>query len=402
MSHTLAATSLNRSSTEVFPSSESVSPDPDPLRLPLLMPHDRIARRPLGVWADDLRDQLRRIQEGDLTPYQHLHALAPCANNVSLMDVYRGDIRAAEEMCRAQYRSAADAAAGDETLSAFCVQPWINLGRLYGRTGEPERALKMFQQLWNAARGEGTADDVPDWVVTGLEYLESGQDGGLRFCRSMYVLDSMQVMTFARLYDQLESFANKAPLEGWTRWHVAEGDLIAKAALDKLEQAAQNALSVRKRLRTWKKMSVLLHLSRILKRMGQTGTTHKILQQLMALCDQLPVRQESNVSHLFVIAEISEVALAAGHRYEIPDIAAAGLHAAQAIEDVPLQDRFHTMLLEVGESPSTHQAERDAMRLGSGYRRYGGADDERSTASMDALHEELLSHLQNTQWSANL
>lgn len=373
--------------------SEDEGPRLEPLRLPLLMPHDRIARRPLGKWADDLRAQLQNIRNQNRDAFSHLQALAPCANNASLMEVYRGDISAAEEMCHAQYDFAAEAASRDESLAAFCVQPWINLGRLYGRTGHPDRALRMFEQLWNVVRGEGETGDVPECVVTGIGYVGAEHDGGRRFCRSMYVLDSMQVLTFTGRYAELGTFSREAPLTGWTRWHVAEADVIAKAGVDKNQQAAKNAMSLRQEVRTWKKMSVLLHLARILKRLGQRRTMHKILQQLMVLCDQLPIRHESNVSHLLVVAEIGEVALTQGDCYELPEVAAAGLHAAKELEDVPLQDRFLSMLISVGESPHEHRVERDAVRSTSGYRRYNAEDHEGATVAMDALRGALLTHM---------
>jgi hypothetical protein len=111
----------------------------------------RVPRAPLRDWAAKLLTQLAALgSEPVAWPY-----FAGGVNNAALIEVFRGDLQNAQEMCEIQLRWISRLLHAHGVLAAgnLAVQPWVNLGRLCRIRGDDEGALQRFALLVDTLAG---------------------------------------------------------------------------------------------------------------------------------------------------------------------------------------------------------------------------------------------------------
>lgn len=119
--------------------------------LPLINPADRIVRKPLQAWRAELVQTLREaIRTSNVNPEN----LAPCFNQLALLEAFQGNTAGALLACQAQIRFLQRIAQqpGNEHYLYLVVQPWINVLRLERWSNKLDSSLALYSELGPARR----------------------------------------------------------------------------------------------------------------------------------------------------------------------------------------------------------------------------------------------------------
>lgn len=179
----------------------------------LLIPTDtlgeggRVNRPPLRNWAAMLLERLVPPGPG-LVDWQQIEG---CMNNAGLIEVYRGDFRSAEEVCKLQLRWAGRLAEkhGVAQVGEFALQPWINLGRLRRMEGDHEAALSHFALAVDVLAGKpiylGT-------LTVDAEAWQANEHSGtwIDVLKNVYIVDSVKTYLGAKNLSGAEAFLRRA------------------------------------------------------------------------------------------------------------------------------------------------------------------------------------------------
>jgi len=125
----------------------------------------RVLRRPLEDWSHQLLAVIRSCSR-KRPEIETIVRGCTALNNAALLFAHAGRPEVAEGICQSQldWLGRLRGTLSEPDLSVMAIQPWVNLGRLYRRSRDYDRALPYFQTL-DTTRFEATVRfgvwDVP-------------------------------------------------------------------------------------------------------------------------------------------------------------------------------------------------------------------------------------------------
>ncbi|MFL6449585.1 MAG: tetratricopeptide repeat protein [Bryobacteraceae bacterium] len=149
----------------------------------------RVIRRPIEEWSRDLEGRISQLV-GQEPKLDAVDRGCSALNNAALVFVHAGLPAAAEDICQSQLawinRHSGTLAPGQ--LKVLAIQPWINLGRLYRRSRDYNRAREYFRAIGSEEQTDDfRAGAEPAYVYESLRtYLQSGDlDEAIRFAEEL-------------------------------------------------------------------------------------------------------------------------------------------------------------------------------------------------------------------------
>ncbi|MFJ8583479.1 hypothetical protein ACIRD2_02300 [Streptomyces sp. NPDC093595] len=206
---------------------------------------DRQPRRPLDVWAADIRRGLQSLRGDQDWNHARVTSASAFMNLAALVVASSGDLPAAERLCRTQLTWLAQLASrsGEVSVLANALQPWINLGRLRVLAGDAEEALPYFRLA------ECLRDQEP--VMLGPCHIEAGMWPVLVAAEpdlpdvlwNVFALDRLKAHLrsgdLARTLSVAAALRNVAPSAAHR--YIAEAEIIALIRSGRAEDALQKA-----------------------------------------------------------------------------------------------------------------------------------------------------------------
>jgi hypothetical protein len=360
----------------------------------ILMPQDRIARRPLVPWAESLVGRLVEARRGIRRTQEYAGELSAVGNNAGLIAASRGDMAEARRLTERQlwWHGRQARRSGDSSLAAHGVQPWVNLGRLESLTGRLPDALARFSGLQNFAladrlelgcvRVEGRA-----WTA-----LVRSREQFLRFLEVVYVSDSLRAMLLNRRLELVLPFvARCGEMEGTTRWVGEEARVVAECGLGDPAGAAARARDAGRETRGWFRAVFHLRRAEALACAGEAEEAAGILGKLAALVEGLSDALMADPQLMAVTARLAGACREAGPPGTGYAVARRVLQGARAAGDELVEIEMLQLLAATApgeEAEGWAQAARAAMEA-TDYARY-----RRGTPSRHPVIAELYGRLE--------
>src|SRR5687768_4628340 len=128
-----------------MPAPASSSPSPS-IAAAILVPQDRIPRRPLEPWGAELARRLDGVRRTARRTHALASELAGIGNQAALIAASRADIDLAWRLTARQlwWHGRQARRSRNPSVTAWALQPWVNLGRLESLTGRWREALARF------------------------------------------------------------------------------------------------------------------------------------------------------------------------------------------------------------------------------------------------------------------
>jgi hypothetical protein len=322
----------------------------------ILMPQDRIARRPLVPWAAGLVGRLAAARRDIRRTHELAGELSAIGNNAGLIAASRGDMAQAGRLTERQlwWHGRQARRSGDSSLAAHGVQPWVNLGRLESLTGRLPDALARFSGLQSFAVADRlelgcVRVDGAAWTA-----LVRSREQFLNFLEVVYVSDSLRAMLLNRRLDLVHPFvARCGRTEGVTHWIGEEAWVVAECGLGDPAAAAARARTAARETYGWTRAVFHLRRAEALARAGQGGEAATILHQLAALLEQLSDERLADPRLMAVTARVAGACREAG----LPEAACAAarrvLRGARAAGDELIEIEMLQVLAATAPGPES-------------------------------------------------
>lgn len=110
----------------------------------LLQPEDRIPRKNILLWVDELSNNLNQQIYSSKQINENISTIF---NQTALVFCLVGNIKMAIEICKKQIKLAIASSLKNPNSIRFVIQPLINLGRVYRIQGLYKKALSIFNKL---------------------------------------------------------------------------------------------------------------------------------------------------------------------------------------------------------------------------------------------------------------
>jgi hypothetical protein len=120
---------------------------------PLISANDRIVKMPIAGWGKALRHSLKNaILERDTM----IGEVAPCLNQLALLEAYQSNNANALALCNAQINFWRNlfVKSGDRFYLSSAIQPWINIARLNRWQNKIDNSASIYQELSLENRSE--------------------------------------------------------------------------------------------------------------------------------------------------------------------------------------------------------------------------------------------------------
>jgi hypothetical protein len=156
-------------------------------------PQVRVVRRPLLAWSTTLEEQLKGEFDHDGVSCRG-SSVAFCFNQAALVELFRGRMDDAAELCKAQLQwQLSPTRLAEHALPHFsALQPFINLIRLDARRGDAELALGKFHTLEKIRVGIDSEGQfrVPELLTE----LIRKERTAARLAETAFVIDSLKLL----------------------------------------------------------------------------------------------------------------------------------------------------------------------------------------------------------------
>ncbi|MFT3772463.1 MAG: hypothetical protein QM820_44280 [Minicystis sp.] len=162
-------------------------------------------------------------------------------NNTGLIEVYRGDLRAAEQVCQLHLRWVARLAGahGVARCGGLALQAWINLGRLRRMAGDLEGALRHYALAVDALAERRAVlgpltMEAADWGTF------ADRSSWLGILKSIYIGDSVKAYISARDLRGADDFLRRARalLGDEQNILIDEAEVFVQAGLGRFHEAS--------------------------------------------------------------------------------------------------------------------------------------------------------------------
>ena len=376
----------------------------------LVMMHERVVRRPLGFWAEELRAELEAWSRQDPSTLGTRTALMRIANATALIEAHEGQNKGARKTCWATLHwlgsHAAAEAQNDSDASSLALQPWVNLGRLHSLEGRLEAALTHFGRLLPYLRdemvrlgpvgiggGHFRADTATCRRVTGI-------------VRASYVLDSLKALLRAREYGRLLTFGKEVEAYRWSTVEVflREAQLVAMARLGD-ETVLALASEYERESSSWERLVYRLRRAQALAAFGHVDRAADVAMSLAPVAIALCESARLNLTALLLAQQAAHLLEDIGHSEQASGISIAALSAARRLHDEPSEIellRFLNASAPDSRASSLRSTQLAEITSRTGYVQFRAGSAVNSDASVETLVSLLHDTLSMKPSMANL
>lgn len=332
----------------------------------LLVPLDRVPRRPVDAWTRDLHARLLRVRSGERRLLHYAETLAGIGNNAGLIAAFQGERGRARLLCERQmawqHRMGRRARAPE--VERHAVQPWINLGRLDALDGDWEGALARFGKL--VARSGDVRLCLGQMQISRRGEAASGFGTLLYY---VYVVDSLKALLLNRRWAEVLEFARRCERRDETAAAALdEAQVVAWCRLGELGRAAGVAGRALALQRAWGKVLFRLRSAEAAACAGQLDAAGAELESLAALLQGLGPRAMAHPDTMPLVLRVAQacaVADRAGPAAALGRRVAAG---AEAAEDETI--RIEALRVVAGGTGHPDAIALDQLERDTGYARY--------------------------------
>jgi hypothetical protein len=374
------------------PPAGAAAPPAPTIAATLLTPQNRIAREPLTPWAERLAGDLAEARATVRTTRQLAGRLGFIGNNAGLVAAHRGDMDAAWRITERHlvWHGRQARRSGDAGLTAFGVQPWINLGRLETLTGRWREALSRFAGL--------AAYDVADRLemgcvrLTGSAWssLMASREQFLDYLHTVYVSDSLRAMLMNRRWELVAPFAARFE-DGPLRWICEEARVVAACGLGDFAAAAARARAAAREAGGWNRAVLRLRLAETHACAGQADRAAEVLAQIAGVVRQLAPEHRADPRLTPVTARLAAACREAGLDEDACAVARDVLEDARAQRDELIQIETLRLLAAAAPAPEREEWRRAAARAEeeTEYARYRRGRAPPPSPAVERLYERL-------------
>ena len=302
----------------------------------LLLPQDRIPRGPLTTWAERLASDLVHYRRSFRKVRDLCAAVARNANNTALVASMQGAASVARLLCQQQisWHYRLSKRSRDPAIAAHAVQPWVNLARLDGMSGDWRAALARLARLQDyRARGRTYLGfvQVPE---SGWQVAASTRPSFEATLDAMYVIDSLKVLLLNREFTEVLAFASHLPPDcpdGLKRF-VSEASAVAAARLGDAEGARRIALTALEIAQGWERVVFKIRIAEI-SGVADTAQARNVAAPVVAVIQEVSPAKKSSLQILYILQRLSTLCREIGMDGEACSVAKDVYDAARAAGD---------------------------------------------------------------------
>lgn len=362
----------------------------------LLLPQDRIPRAPLAAWAErlsrDFEQNLRRLR----TVRDLCGAVTSNANNTALVAAHQGAASVARSLCDLQVRwqHRMSRRSGDTAVAARMLQPWVNLARLDGMSGDWQAALARLAPL-RSYRSTGRLYLGPLHVhACGWQVLTATRPEFEDSLDCMYVVDSLKVLLLNARFAEALAFASRLGAD-FRRGLVefgTEASIVAASRLGDTAEARRIAADAADGARGWERVVFKIRLAEAAACDGDLGHAGDVLAPIVALLDKVAPEKKGELQTLYVLQRLSTLCQEVGLDRQARSVAEDVYRGAKAAGDEVFEIESLRILSATSSGPERRQWEEALSGLEETtlYHRYrrGGREAVRSPL-LDRTYEQL-------------
>lgn len=332
----------------------------------LLVPLDRVPRRPVDAWTRDLHARLLRTSSGERRLLHYAETLAGIGNNSSLIAAFQGERSTARLLCERQmaWQHRMGRRARVPEVERHAVQPWINLGRLDALDGDWEGGLARFARL--VARG-GDAR-----LCLGLMQISRQGEAAPDFetlLYYVYVVDSLKALLLNRQWAEVLDFARRCERRDETAAAALdEAQVVAWCALGEPKRAAGMASRALAFQRAWGKVLFRLRGAEAAACAGQVDAAGAELESLAVPLQRLGPSAMAYPDTMPLVLRVAQACAATGRAAPAVALARRVAEGAEAADDETI--RIEALRVVAGGAGRADAIPLDQLERDTGYTRY--------------------------------
>jgi tetratricopeptide (TPR) repeat protein len=358
------------------PHSHIPSSAPVPVFEDILVPYQKPLKKPLPVWAANVRgqfDELRERARHDLNGT--INNMVTCYNEAALLEVHYGRLKTGAALCEASLEWLDRCCVHVDAVNVlrYSFQPYINLGRLDRIQGRYEEALDKFGAVYRAYRGD--AAQIGRFHITSPMNVAifTGPDSPARLARTIYVLEFLKTFLKTKWWDRAVDFAASAERQAGDitgRDILAEGSIVALGRLGRYPEAIAAGEPILAEREGPNRMLFLYRRAEVFAAAGRMDDARRIAGKLAA--GFLAYPGPLSLTRVDLLARLA-VFLAWLEASEANSVAELGYRTATQLDDVLLRAHFLNVLATLPENDASalHAQVRAIKKDGW----YGGAKD---------------------------
>jgi len=305
----------------------------------ILTPLDRIPREPMLPWARQLVDAIKKRFESVRNTRDRARTLGWIGNNAGFIAAHRGDGEVAWRLTERQlwWHGRQARRSGDAAITAFGVQPWVNLGRLEALGGRWREALTRFAGL--------ATYEVADRLEMGCvrvggrawSVVTPSREEFLGFLEVVYIADSLKAMLLNGRFELVHPFAERFKGGGGLRWMCEEACVVAECRTGDFGAAVARARAGAGEAKGWHRAVLRLRMAEAHACAGEIDRAGEILAQMAGVVRQLSPGQKANPELMPITARLAGACHEAGLAAEACAVAREVLKGARAANDEMIQ-----------------------------------------------------------------
>lgn len=376
----------------VSASAPAATPPAPAIAAALLIPQDRIAREPLGVWAARLSGQLNQSLRSTRRTRGIASEVGFVGNNAGLIAAHRGEMDTAWRITQAQlwWQGRLARRSGDPEVTAYGVQPWVNLGRLEALTGRWREALARLSGLGTYAVADTLELGCVRLRGTAWTALMSSREHFVRFLEMVYVTDTLKTLLLNRQWERVPEFADPFLGSQLTPF-CEEACVVAECRAGDPRTAAARALDAARQTRGWTRAVLRLRAAEAHACAGEIGAAAEILSAMVRVIHEVSAEQMANPRLMPATARVATVCHEAGLAEEAHALAQRVLNGARAARDELIEIEMLRLLTATApdDERAVWEEPRRAAEESTEYARYRRGGPPPSNPAVTALYERL-------------
>lgn len=313
-----------------------------------LVEQDRPIRRNLRLWLMALEADL--IKCSAFPPDAFLNKVSFIFNQFSLIESYRGRKSRAESLCHHQINllKSISAPSFRSLISELCIQPWINIGRLYRIRGNYSAALSIFSLFRNP---EGARFPSENSNLTQEEWIDIVARNR-KTLENVYIIETAKIHLASGNHEELIRFNDQNENRSlYLRLFLIELAVCSAVKQSKYELAMKFLESNLWEISDYTQLIGLVYVSFVSYLRGNHTSAKKSLTKICALFFMsASVERLMNEDHAYIlrfIRTITELARHMGIGDSLLPILKLGYKNAFEMGDEPSQYFFATRITEL-------------------------------------------------------